>query len=63
MAESIEVHEPSSYHEAVTCDESVQWLVAMNEEIESLHKNHTWELVKPPKGQKIVGNKWVFKKK
>ncbi|KAJ8640321.1 hypothetical protein MRB53_017015 [Persea americana] len=35
----------------------------MGEEIESLHKNQTWELVKPPKGQKIVGCKWVFKKK
>ena len=35
----------------------------MSEEIESLHKNQTCELVKPPKGQKIVGCKWVFKKK
>ena len=35
----------------------------MNEEIESLHKNCTWILVEPPKGKKIVGCKWVFKKK
>jgi hypothetical protein len=35
----------------------------MSEEIESLHKNQTWELVELPKGQKIVGCKWVFKKK
>ena len=35
----------------------------MGEEMESLHKNQTWELVKPSKGQKIVGCKWVFKKK
>ena len=35
----------------------------MSEEIESLHKNQTWELVEPPKGQKIVGCKWVFEKK
>jgi len=35
----------------------------MNEELESLHKNRTWELVKPPKGQKVIGYKWVFKKK
>ena len=33
----------------------------MNEEIESLHKNQTWELVESHKGQKIVGSKWVFK--
>lgn len=62
VAESIGI-EPSSYNEAVTCDESAQWAIAMSEEIESLHKNHTWELVKPPSNQKIVGCKWVFKKK
>ena len=49
--------EPSSYNEAVTCSESAQWLVAMNEDIESLHKNQTWELVKPLVSQKIVGCK------
>ncbi|GKV27145.1 hypothetical protein SLEP1_g36348 [Rubroshorea leprosula] len=35
----------------------------MTEEIESLHKNQTWKLVKPPKGQRIVGCKWVFRRK
>jgi hypothetical protein len=35
----------------------------MNEEIESLHKNQAWELVKLLKGTKIVGCKWIFKKK
>ncbi|KAG8486285.1 hypothetical protein CXB51_019701 [Gossypium anomalum] len=31
--------------------------------MESLHKNKTWDLVKLPKGKKIVRCKWVFKKK
>ena len=31
--------------------------------MESLHNNQTWELVKPPRGQKIIGCKWAFKKK
>ena len=35
----------------------------MTEEMESLHKIQTWELVKPPRGQKIIGCTWVFKKK
>jgi hypothetical protein len=35
----------------------------MNEEIESLHKKQTWELMKLPKGAKTVSCKWVFKKK
>ena len=63
VAEIIEYYEPSNYREAVSSENSAQWSIAMSKEIESLHKNRTWELVKPPKGQKIVGCKWVFKKK
>jgi len=32
----------------------------MNEELKSLYKNRTWELVKPSKGHWL---QWVFKKK
>ena len=35
----------------------------MGEEIESLRKNQTWQLVSLPEGQKVVNCKWVFKKK
>ena len=37
-------------------------LRTMNEEIESLQKNLTWQLVEKPKNQKIVRYKWVFKR-
>ena len=40
-----------------------KWLVAMLEEMESLQKNKTWELVKLPKGKKAIGCKWIFRKK
>ena len=30
----------------------------MNEEIESLNWNRTWDLMKPPSDKKIVGCKW-----
>ena len=53
MAESIEISEPSTYNEAISSNEAVKWTVDMTEEIESHHKNQTWELVKSPKGQKI----------
>ena len=33
----------------------------MQEEIESLYKNKTWVLVKPPARKRIVGCKWIFK--
>ena len=34
---------PSTHREAVSNPESIQWKKAMNEEIQSLHKNETWE--------------------
>ncbi|GJU09813.1 hypothetical protein Tco_1132209, partial [Tanacetum coccineum] len=37
--------EPDTYQEAITCKESDMWSATMCEEIESLHKNNTWELV------------------
>ena len=49
------VVEPSNYSEAISCDDSAKWLIAMNEEIESLHRNGTWVLVKPPSDKRIVG--------
>jgi hypothetical protein len=35
----------------------------MVKEMESLHKNETWNLFKLPSGRNLVGIKWVFKKK
>jgi hypothetical protein len=32
-------------------DENKEWNKAMQEEMDSLHKNHTYELVKLPKGK------------
>jgi hypothetical protein len=36
-------------------------MTAMQEEIEALHKNNTWDLVPLPQGRKAIGNKWVYK--
>jgi hypothetical protein len=55
--------EPKSVREAVDSTEGRLWKDAMVEEMESLHKNETWDLVKLPSGRNIVGSKWVFKKK
>jgi len=55
--------EPKNFREALESNESKDWLKAMNEEILSLEKNQTWKLVSLPKNQRVVGNKWVFKKK
>ncbi|KAF7148703.1 hypothetical protein RHSIM_Rhsim03G0114500 [Rhododendron simsii] len=35
----------------------------MNEEIATIEKNHTWDLVELPKGKDIIKLKWVYKTK
>nr|GFC12816.1 retrovirus-related Pol polyprotein from transposon TNT 1-94 [Tanacetum cinerariifolium] len=40
---------------------SSKWKAAMKEEMDSLRKNKTWELVDHQAGQKLVTCKWLFK--
>jgi len=63
VEETDEGGETQTYSEVMSCSNSSKWLVAMHEEIESLHKNDTWELVRLSKGQRVIGYKWVYKKK
>ena len=35
----------------------------MQDEMKSLHDNHTYDLVKLPKGKRSLENKWIFKMK
>ena len=53
--EDIDIEEPQSYKEVVASKEAKDWLMAMNEEIQSLENNETWDLVPLPKGAKSVG--------
>ena len=54
---------PMDFSEAVNCSESQQWIDAMIDEINSFEKNNVWELKPLPIGGKIVGNRWVFRRK
>ncbi|GKC73020.1 retrotransposon protein, putative, ty1-copia subclass, partial [Tanacetum coccineum] len=56
-----DTHEPLTYQEAVACEDNSKWKVAMKEEMVSLRKNKTWELVYHLAGQKLVSCKWLFK--
>lgn len=40
-----------------------KWCKGMEEEMNSLYKNKTWTLVSRPNGQKVIGNKWIYKMK
>jgi hypothetical protein len=49
--------------EALKSTKGRLWKDTMVEEMQSLHKNETWDLFQLPNGINIMGRKWVFKKK
>ena len=55
--------EPQSFKEVMWSPEAPYWKEAINDEVESILQNHTWELVDLPPGSKPLGYKWIFKKK
>ena len=57
---------PNSYSEAIASPQSAQWKAAMETEIDSMKANRVWTLTDRQNlvsGQKVVGNRWIFKTK
>lgn len=52
--------DPMTYEEAKM---NLEWVDAMNKEMEAVCKNQTWELTTLHEGKKAIGLKWVFKSK
>jgi hypothetical protein len=52
--------EPNSFEKA-SKDEF--WNKAMDEELDQIENNDTWELVPRPKNKNVIGTKWVFRNK
>ena len=53
-AEQVEnTNEPATYSEAVDSGDSEKWISAMQEEMQSLEKNGTWEVVHLPKQKRL----------
>lgn len=60
IIEEVGLKEPTSFEEA---SQNKEWKHAMDEEIQALKQNETWELVPKPEGVKPISCKWVYKKK
>ena len=55
--------EPETFGKVKEDAHSRKWLSAMQDEMDSLHENHTYELTELLKGKRALRNKWVFKLK
>lgn len=61
IGDTIEIEEPTSYLVACKGKDKQHWLKAMMEEIHSLQKNNTWQLVDRVVGKRVIGYKQIFK--
>jgi hypothetical protein len=52
--------EPKNFNEY---SKDVNWLKSMNEELDQIEKNVTWELIPRPTNKIVIGSKWVYKNK
>jgi hypothetical protein len=51
--------EPNCFEES---NKDEFWNKAMDEELDQIEKNDTWELVPRPKNKNVIDTKWVFRK-
>lgn len=59
----VNIEEPSSYEEAISCSDATEWRAAMQSEYDSLIANGVWKNVGRPNGKNVIKSKWVFKRK
>ncbi|GKB38080.1 DNA polymerase zeta catalytic subunit-like protein [Tanacetum coccineum] len=55
--------ELQTYKAATESLEAPYWKEAIHSEIDSIVNNNTWKSVDLPSGHKLIGHKWIFKKK
>ena len=54
------IYDPLTFEEVV---EEEVWAQAMDEKIECIEKNQTWELVDVPKDKDVISIIWIYKTK
>lgn len=62
-AEDGDPPEPRDYAEAMRDPHSKMWRLASDEEIMSLDKNETWIVMERLKDRKVIGCRWIYKRK
>ena len=55
--------DPITFLQAIESKDNIQWINAMKDELESMHKNEIWDLVELLEWSKPIGCKCVFKTK
>jgi hypothetical protein len=55
--------EPSTYTEVDVSGDREKWVVAMQEEMQTLEKNGTWDIIRLSIEKKAIHCKWIFKRK
>ena len=60
MTRILDTCDPKSYSDA---QGEPKWENAMQHEMDSLEKNHIWDLVPQPQGKNIVKCRWVYQTK
>lgn len=53
--------EPSTYKQAISCEDAHHWKEAINKELIACKKNKTWIKTSMPNDRKVIGCRWVFK--
>ena len=54
IAIELNKEEPTTYQEAISGEDSIKWMAAMKEEMNSLYKNHTWIMVERLKKKSLL---------
>jgi len=59
----IDSGEPKCYEEAMQIESRKKWEISMEEKMDSLMHNETWDLVRLPTGKTTLQNKRVYRLK
>jgi hypothetical protein len=52
-----------SYNEVMALPDSAEWQIALDNEVEAINKNQTWEVTTLPQGEFAIGSRVTFRRK